>query len=438
MKVTSTKCIAECRKCITKCQKCCQMNKNKADMKECCKCCKCCIIICKAVCEMLKCDDTCDMTKRLCMLCVSCCKKCATQCAKFKNTKACKDCSIACKRCETACKKCGNSKTKSITKRGGSANAKINPVEMAAIPVDDATLKQCPECKKKSKLIFSKLDSHENGCRFKATVYELNKNGLETGFDEQRNVFYIRSSEKKGEPFIIPEVTIHDTSSDSDIMYEDDNVCILRPEVKKGILVFTNFNKSDDIEDLCTLGLKSAEQLQKEGVYFGRDVSVKHPYIFFRAPYYSTECDYSSIDTEIESSFESLLTPTTGGRIFIRVDPDKTFVYPSELRVICDNQRFSEEKKYTELNKAKKKMGDYLQMIEDVGDWTKKRIVFWNLLTYSYVEPDTVLHTRLMSLHTRERELPYPYDITSPLKNSEMLVQLPHLTPNYFVRCINF
>ena len=119
MKVTSTKCIAECRKCITKCQKCCQMNKNKADMKECCKCCKCCIIICKAVCEMLKCDDTCDMTKRLCMLCVSCCKKCATQCAKFKNTKACKDCSIACKRCETACKKCGNSKTKSITKRGG-------------------------------------------------------------------------------------------------------------------------------------------------------------------------------------------------------------------------------------------------------------------------------------------------------------------------------
>ena len=119
MKVSSTKCIAECRKCITKCQKCCQMNKNKANMKECCKCCKCCIIICKAVCEMLRCDDNCDMTKRLCMLCVACCKKCATQCAKFKNNKACKDCSIACKRCETACKKCGNSKSKSITKKGG-------------------------------------------------------------------------------------------------------------------------------------------------------------------------------------------------------------------------------------------------------------------------------------------------------------------------------
>jgi len=115
MKVTSTKCIAECRKCITKCQKCCQMNKNKASMKECCKCCKCCIIICNAVCEMLKCDDGCDMTKRLCMLCVSCCKKCATQCAKFKNNKTCKDCSIACKRCETACKRCGTCKT--VTKK---------------------------------------------------------------------------------------------------------------------------------------------------------------------------------------------------------------------------------------------------------------------------------------------------------------------------------
>ena len=131
MKVTSTKCIAECRKCIIKCQKCCELNKNKADMKECCKCCKCCIIICNAVCEMLKCDDCCDMTKRLCMLCVSCCKKCATQCAKFKDNKVCKDCSIACKTCETACKKCCNSKTNSITKKGGNGN---NNATIATIP----------------------------------------------------------------------------------------------------------------------------------------------------------------------------------------------------------------------------------------------------------------------------------------------------------------
>jgi hypothetical protein len=126
MKVTSTKCIAECRKCITKCQKCCQLNKNKASMKECCKCCKCCIIICNAVCEMLKCDDCCDMTKRLCMLCASCCKKCATQCAKIKDNKVCKDCSVACKTCETTCKKSGNSKTNSITKKvGGNKSEEI-------------------------------------------------------------------------------------------------------------------------------------------------------------------------------------------------------------------------------------------------------------------------------------------------------------------------
>lgn len=115
MKVTSTKCIAECRKCITQCQKCCELNKNKVDMKECCECCECCIIICNAVCEMLKCDDCCDMTKRLCMLCASCCKKCATQCAKIKDNKVCKDCSVACKTCETACKRCGTCKT--VTKK---------------------------------------------------------------------------------------------------------------------------------------------------------------------------------------------------------------------------------------------------------------------------------------------------------------------------------
>jgi hypothetical protein len=91
---------------------------------------------------------------------------------------------------------------KKMNKRGGSAEAKINPVEMAAIPVDDATLKQCPECNKKSKLAFSKLDSHENGCKFKTIVVELDKSGLETGFDEQRKVFYIRK--KEGEASSVP------------------------------------------------------------------------------------------------------------------------------------------------------------------------------------------------------------------------------------------
>ena len=88
---------------------------------------------------------------------------------------------------------------------------------------------------------------------------------------------------------------------ESDIMYQDDLVCILKPEVKKGIIILTRYTQPPNMESLCTLGLKTGKQLREEGVNFGR--SVAHPYIFFSAPYYSREINYSTPETEIISSF---------------------------------------------------------------------------------------------------------------------------------------
>ena len=86
-----------------------------------------------------------------------------------------------------------------------------------------------------------------------------------------------------------------------DIMYQDYLVCILRPDIKKGIIIWSNYIQPPNMDSLSTLGLKTGKKLKEEGVDFGR--SKIHPYIFFRAPYISTDIDYSTIETEIISSF---------------------------------------------------------------------------------------------------------------------------------------
>ena len=70
---------------------------------------------------------------------------------------------------------------------------------------------------------------------------------------------------------------------ESDIMYKDDLVCILKPDVKKGIIIWTHFTQPAEIGSLCELGLKTGKQLQSEGIDFGR--SKIHPYMFFYSPF---------------------------------------------------------------------------------------------------------------------------------------------------------
>ncbi len=63
-------------------------------------------------------------------------------------------------------------------------------------------------------------------------------------------------------------------------MYQDELVSILKPDVKKGVIVMTRFNQPENMESLCVLGLKTGAQLQKEGMDFGR--RVKQPHIILR------------------------------------------------------------------------------------------------------------------------------------------------------------
>jgi hypothetical protein len=221
-----------------------------------------------------------------------------------------------------------------------------------------------------------------------------------------------------------------------DIMYQDADVCILRPEVKKGVLVFTHYTQPPGTP-LCLAGLKTGEQLRSEGIEFGR--SVYHPYIFFRAPYFANPIDYTSVDTEIRSSFGDV--ENLPSKIWIRVDPEQTFVYSSEIRAER-NFRFVPSVVLAEVEKSRKRMSEYFRII---GENASMKVLRGQMALYdmytsrksviaSTAEP-TKYHRslRLDRLLLGGYEYPLsPYPIH---QQSEVLVRVPHLTPDYFVKC---
>jgi hypothetical protein len=79
----------------------------------------------------------------------------------------------------------------------------------------------------------------------KGYFYKLKKNGEKKRISQEE---YNKKNKKMiggaGEPI-----------EQSDIMYQDDLVCILRPEVKKGIIVWTHFTQPAEMGSLCELGL---------------------------------------------------------------------------------------------------------------------------------------------------------------------------------------
>ncbi len=259
----------------------------------------------------------------------------------------------------------------------------------------------------------------------------------------------------------------------SDIMYQDDLVCILKPDVKKGIIIWSHYTQPQGMASLCEFGLMTGEQLRLQGIEFGRDKI--HPYIFFRAPYFSREIDYSTPETEIRSSYgENLYLPS---KVFIRVDPNRTYVFSSEIRarlpgVVFDmdgnprplapavslrvrGQSFSRpsfplaspsfrpspimpltdprhpelKRKYEtgEVNKSKKLLSTYLQIIRE-----NEQIEL----------PPYESGYHLFTSRKFKRSEPvwkrpdiYPMNNEPIERNSEILVSLPHLTPDYFVLC---
>ena len=230
-------------------------------------------------------------------------------------------------------------------------------------------------------------------------------------------------------------------------MYQDDLVCILRPEIKKGIIIWTHYTQPSEMDSLCKLGIKTGLQLQKEGVNFGR--SIYHPHIFFRAPYYARDIDYSTPETEIISSYGERQIGIEP-RVFIRVDPERTFVFSSEIRAtmpqvyfhIGDGSFLTRKKlevthsnfimprtdeRYkqlyniyyeSEINKSKKTLSEYLSIIKE-----------------NELRPDIRIYNLYTSRKVTSRSCIYPCNNNQIERNSEILVSIPHLKPDFFVLC---
>jgi hypothetical protein len=206
---------------------------------------------------------------------------------------------------------------------------------------------------------------------------------------------------------------------DDDIMYIDSLVCILKPEVKKGIIIYSNFNQPQGTDSLKNLGLKTGKKLQEEGIDFGR--TKIHPYIFFRAPNYSNNIDYTTVETEIASSYGKLTDIAT--KVFIRVDPNRTYTFSSEIRVHYYDNNYDITENF--VNSSKKSLSDYLKIIND-----NKQII------------NNVNHINeqiLYNLFTSEAMIfsnKYRYNKKhfNKFLTREILVSIPHLTSNYFVK----
>jgi len=97
-----------------------------------------------------------------------------------------------------------------------------------------------------------------------------------------------------------------------DILYQDSDVCILKPDVKKGVLIFSNIANTSIYND----GLKTGKQLKKEGIDFGR--SMIHDYSFFRAPKMTGPIIRDFVQSEIASLYDPNLNLSS--KVWIRID----------------------------------------------------------------------------------------------------------------------
>ena len=206
------------------------------------------------------------------------------------------------------------------------------------------------------------------------------------------------------------------------IKYEDEFVRILAPDEPGGVLIYTRYQQPQDAPSLRETGLKTGAQMREEGIEFGR--IVYHDKIFFRAPFYANEIDYTSPMTEIKSLYGDI---PIDDKIFIRVDPEHTFVYSSEIRANYCPISWTGESVYTsvemenEVEKSRKSMIQYFNVIANNAKTKEKSSDTYHLYSsekcswYSSMEPK------------------YPY-IQCPTihRSSEVYVKIPHLTSDYF------
>ena len=197
-------------------------------------------------------------------------------------------------------------------------------------------------------------------------------------------------------------------ASRGDVIYKNDDVYILDPKSERGILIWS-ISKNKNI---CKEGLLSYNYLKEKHPELKlpeRPEKTDHnDLIFFRAPFRSDTRTFESsygkkpIDTLLEGETMAI----------IRVDPMNTFVYSSDLR----------EKPATPKDLAQSRilLDKYLKLIDGYD------IKFGpsNLITYVKYTEGAVMKI-------------FPIVDVPIERNTEVVVKLPRIPPEWFVECIS-
>jgi hypothetical protein len=225
--------------------------------------------------------------------------------------------------------------------------------------------------------------------------------------------------------------TLFPKSYEDDRVYEDSRVSILNPASNRGVLVRTNV-RGVSKSKLKRDGLKSGKRLAEEGKGGKRK---QHPYVFFRAPYYSM-LDQSSepYSCDAECSIAAYGDREVNGRhTYIRVDPVRTMVYSSEIRALGEwNGSGSYDAEMVAVDRSEKPMSEYFRILKANNEARLPKP--WNpdeMMIYSSRYSWNMVTSKLrIDINTKESPMHTLYDIA---RTSEVLVELECIPPEWLV-----
>ena len=207
----------------------------------------------------------------------------------------------------------------------------------------------------------------------------------------------------------------------SDVLFKTKNVAVLKPNIKKGVVLFHKIHNDeiDVLDKIKSEGLKSGKQLKREGIEFGR--SIYHDSIFFKAPFVSpNKINYDSIQSELISLYPDLFDKYLN-EIFmsniaiIRVDPNETYVFSSEIRANYYGKEISPM-----LEKSRITLTEYFDKIKSnsAPNYQCENQPVWNLIT------------RDIYYFSKHYQLPNFFSNSPIERNSEILVARDIIHPN--------
>ena len=165
-------------------------------------------------------------------------------------------------------------------------------------------------------------------------------------------------------------------SNNGDVVYEDSDVCVLRPDSKRGIIIYHEFRES------------AKKSIDRQGLRVKplRSIAVREvddPYILFRAPGAGcNECGPNPTVNDINRNYAPAyqISENDLGLYFcIRVDPSKTFVLSSQSRA-----RYPGYHAFNWWNFSRSTLQNFLEVIQKNSDIESDK---YNIFSYKKVGP---------------------------------------------------